>query len=470
MLGEQREEWSSRVSYILAAMSMAVGTGNIWRFPRMVAENGGGSFLIGWAIFLFLWSFPLVMLEMAMGRKTRMGTLGSFREFIGQKYTWMGAVIAWVTISITFYYSVLVGWTYKYAVLALSGTFNNKGLDTNLLYKTFTADATQTITFHFLAIVSTGIIVYFGVKKGIERASSILLPALIILLIVAVVKSLSLEGAMGGVAYMFTPDWSYLTKANTWLEALSQSAWSVGAGWGLYATYAIYTREKEDIAQNTFTAGFGNNSVELLAGLAIIPAVFALAPSPEYMHEAMSSGNYGLTFVYMAQLFTQMTGGLFMSIIFFVALAFAAVTTLIAMVELVTRILMDFGIERRKAIVWVVAVCFVMGIPSAISIDFLGNQDWVWGIGLLVGCMFYAIAAAKYGIEKIAKEEIDAVSDIKVAKYWMFTIKYCVPVIFVAFLSWWAYQSIIWYPDTWWNPRKYLVWEPLWCRLLLRYW
>lgn len=453
MINNQREEWGTRVGYILAAMGMAIGTGNIWRFPRMVAENGGGSFLIGWAIFLFLWSFPLIMVEMVIGRKTRLGTTGSFKEFVGRKYTWMGGLITWVCIFITFYYSVVVGWSFKYATLALQGAFGG-GTDTNKLWETFTSSSTQTVSFHFIAIALCGVVVYFGVKRGIERASKILLPSLFVLLIIAVFKSLSLDGAMGGVAYMFTPQWEYLSKANTWLEALSQSAWSTGAGWGLYATYAIYTRKREDIAQNALTAGFGNNTIEILAALAIIPAIFALAPSPEYMHEAMSSGNYGITFVYMAALFGKMTGGYFMGIIFFVALAFAAFSSLIAMVEFATRNFMDFGLPRQKAIIWVVAICFVMGIPSAISMDFLGNQDWVWGMGLLLSCLFYAIAVIHYGVDKVREEEINAVSDIKVGAWWTFAVKYCVPVIFVVFLGWWCYQSITWYPDNWWDPTE----------------
>ncbi|SFH02674.1 neurotransmitter:Na+ symporter, NSS family [Desulfotomaculum arcticum] len=453
MVNNQREEWGTRVGYILAAMGMAIGTGNIWRFPRMVAENGGGSFLIGWAIFLFLWSFPLIMVEMVVGRKTRLGTTGSFRDFVGRKYTWMGGFITWVCIFITFYYSVVVGWTIKYASLAIGGAFHS-GVDTNKLWETFTTNPAQTISFHFMAIVLSGIVVYFGVKRGIEAASKFLLPALFVLLIVAVIKSLSLDGAMAGLAYMFTPDPAYLVKADTWLQALSQSAWSTGAGWGLYATYAIYTRKKEDIAQNALTAGMGNNTVELLAGMAIIPAIFALAPSAEYMHQAMSSGNTGITFIYMAQLFGKMPGGYFMSVVFFIALAFAAISSLIAMVEFATRNFMDFGMDRHRAIVWVVAVCFLMGIPSAISMDIFNNQDWVWGIGLLFSCLFYAIAAIQYGVEKMRDEDVNPVSDIKLGNWFVFSIKYCIPVIFVFFLGWWLWQAVTWYPDNWWDPKE----------------
>lgn len=447
---EKQIVWASRIGFILAAMGMAIGTGNIWRFPRMVAMNGGGSFLIGWAIFLLVWSLPLIMVEVLIGRKTRMGTVGSFRAFVGEKYAWMGGMITWVAMWIAFYYSVVVGWTLKYLALALMGEFKS-GIDTQKLWDTFTANATETIGFHLLSITLCGFILFKGINSGIERISKIFLPLLFVMLIFTTVFVLQMDGAIQGVTFMFTPDWTYLGKAETWLQALSQSAWSTGAGWGLYATYAIYTRKKEDIAQNALTAGLGNNSVELLAGLTIIPAIFILSPSQEYMNQAMSSDNTGLTFVYMVNVFSTMPGGYWFGIAFFFALAFAAITSLMALVEFVVRNLSDLGLPRKKAILTASIITFAFGIPSAVSMDFFGNQDWVWGIGLLFSAFFYYFVAVKYGVERI-RDEINEVSDIHVGRLWVWSIKYCIPVIFIIFLGWWIYQSITWYPDTWWSP------------------
>lgn len=290
-----------------------------------------------------------------------------------------------------------------------------------------------------------------GITKGIERMSKIFLPLLFLLLIFTAIRSMTLPGAIDGISYMFTPQWEYLVKASTWLQALSQSAWSVGAGWGLYATYAIYTKKRDDIAQNSLTAGLGNNSVELLAGLTIIPAIFALAPSPEYISQATSSGNTGITFIYMVELLNVMPQKYIFGVAFFGALAFAAFTSLVAMVELITRNISDHGIKRNKAIVITVGLIFLGGIPSAMNMSIFNNQDWVWGVGLLLSCFLYSFAAIKYGVEKM-KEEINEVSFVKINKLWVYSIKYFIPALFVIVTGWWLYQATIWYPDTWWKP------------------
>ena len=442
--------WTTRLGFILAAMGMAVGTGNIWRFPRMVAEHGGGSFLIGWAIFLVLWSLPLIMVEIYIGRKTRMGTMGSFRAFIGEKYSWFGPIITIVLMGITFYYSVVVGWTFKYFFIALGGKLSSN-IDSAQLWETFVNHPLEPVLFHLIAILLAGLVVFIGVTKGIERMSKIFLPLLFLLLIFTAIRSVTLPGALEGISYMFTPQWEYLGKASTWLQALSQSAWSVGAGWGLYATYAIYTKKRDDIAQNSLTAGLGNNSVELLAGLTIIPAIFALAPSQEYITQATSSGNTGLTFIYMVELLQEMPQTYLFGVAFFGALAFAAYTSLVAMVELITRNFSDYGIPRNRAILVSVCLIFIGGIPSAISMPVFNNQDWVWGIGLLLSCLLYAIAAIKYGVQKI-RVDINEVSFIKVNNWWVISIKYLIPVLFIMTTGWWLYQGVAWYPDTWWKP------------------
>ncbi|HWO75238.1 MAG TPA: sodium-dependent transporter [Bacillus sp. (in: firmicutes)] len=442
--------WTTRLGFILAAMGMAVGTGNIWRFPRMVAEHGGGSFLIGWAIFLVLWSLPLIMVEIYIGRKTRMGTMGSFKEFIGRKFSWFGPIITIILVGITFYYSVVVGWTFKYFFLALGGTLSSD-IDSSQIWDTFVNHPVEPVLYHLLAALLSGLVVYMGVTKGIERMSKIFLPLLFLLLIFTAIRSVTLPGALEGISYMFTPQWEYLGKASTWLQALSQSAWSVGAGWGLYATYAIYTKKRDDIAQNSLTAGLGNNSVELLAGLTIIPAIFALAPTQEYITQATSSGNTGLTFIYMVELLQHMPQTYLFGVAFFGALAFAAYTSLIAMVELITRNFSDYGIPRKRAILITVSLIFIGGIPSAISMPIFNNQDWVWGICLLLSCLLYAIAAIKYGVRKM-RDDINEVSFIKVNNWWVISIQYVIPALFIITTGWWLYQGVTWYPDTWWKP------------------
>ncbi|MBD8004537.1 sodium-dependent transporter [Bacillus norwichensis] len=449
---KRQPQWSSRFALIFASIALIVGTGVIWRFPRNLAEHGG-SFLIGWALFLFLWSIPLIMIEMVIGRKTRMGTSGSFRDFVHEKYTWMGTVVFWVAAFATFYTSVVTGWTLKYLLLTFQGAFFKDGVDTGQIWDTFSTNAVDMIVFHILVAVISGFVLYLGINTGVERANQVMIPLLFLTLIFTTIYTLNLEGSIEGIKYMFTPEWNKLTNAETWLAALSQSAWSTGAGWGIFATYAIYTKKNEDIAQNTLTATFGNNSAELMAGLTIIPAIFVLSPSPAYLETALGSDNYGMIFVYMAELFTKMSGGFFVSIVFFTALALAAISSLIGMFVFLVRNIEDFGVPYKKAVIMTVVVTIILGIPSAVSLDFLGNQDFVWGLGLIINAMFYLFAAYQYGIEKI-RDEINEVSDIKLGRWYIWIVKYCMPVIAVVFFGWWIYQSIVWYPSSWWSPKE----------------
>lgn len=446
----QSELFSSRWALILAALGMAVGTGNIWRFPRVAAQNGGGSFLIPWLIFLFLWSVPLLMIEFAIGKKTRYGTIGAFGKLLGKSFTWMGAFVGFCTMAIMFYYSVVMGWCVKYFV----ATFTTPSAlsQSQEFWESFTSGY-QPVFFHFIAMSIGAFVIYRGVVNGIERANRILIPSLFFLLIIAAIRSVTLPGAVQGLNYFFKPEVSQLFHYKTWLEALSQSAWSTGAGWGLILTYAVYMKQKEDIVLNSFIAGLGNNTASLLAGLVVLPTIFAILPYDKAM-EAVNAGNTGLTFVWIPKLFEQMPlGSIFMGV-FFLALTFAAVSSLIAMIELATRIFMDAGLDRHKAIFFVAGFGFLLGLPSALSLKFFNNQDWAWGLGLIVSGMLFTFAAIKYGVDKMRRNLINSEgNDIDAGRWFNFIVMFLIPIEFVVLLTWWFWQAITTYdPEGWWNP------------------
>jgi len=500
---------------MLAMLGMAVGTGNIWRFPRIAAANGGGSFLVAWVCFLLLWSVPLLLVEFSMGKAARAGTVGAFSKVIGRKFAWMGAWVAFTATAIMFYYSVVAGWTIRYFWAAVAGEL--QGEIPGALWTRY-AGSWVAVGTHALAM-GIGVFVVARGVRGIERAASFLIPALFGLVVVLAIRSVTLPGAEGGLAFLFTPNWAELGRASVWLEALTQNAWDTGAGWGLALSYAIYMRRHEDTALNSFILGFGNNSVSLLAGIMVICTVFAVGPAvatqiaatpagfeqairaypglesrleaglreagagvvgervgvqiaedeirgffanedvpvttrldvareagvldgEEVARAVLGSGSNGLTFIWVPQIFETLPFGRLLTSIFFLALAFAAISSLIAMIELATRVLQDAGIPRQRAVWTVGGVGFLLGIPSALSMAFFDNQDFVWGVGLMLSGFFFAFAMSRFGPRKFRVRFIDTEdSDLRVGRWWDVAI-YLVMLQAVVLMGWWLYQAI----------------------------
>jgi neurotransmitter:Na+ symporter, NSS family len=452
---KQQQFFTSKFGFLMAAIAMAVGTGNIWRFPRMAAANGGGAFVIVVIIAVMVYSIPLLMSEMAIGRHTRKGTVGAIGDFIGRRYSWIGAWLGFVCVAIMFYYSVVAGWTIKYVVLSLQGQFV-RGADTGALWEAFSTNPLETIFYHFLAMGAAFFILYQGVVKGIERYSRILIPLLGILLLAGAVRALTLPGASLGVEYLLRIDTAYLLNPRTLLEGFTQAAWSTGAGWALLMTYSVYTRQQDGIGRSMFIVGFADIIVAVVAGLAILPTIFALSPSIEYAHAALGAGNAGMTFIYMSELFTVMPGGIIMAVIFFLCLAFAAISSLISMVEVGVTNLVTSGWPRRRAVLFICIAGFICGIPSAMSLAFLNNQDFVWGVALLLSGMFTAFAIMKFGVEKVRTRLLNQPGAGKKTGQWYNVLIYVNPLIISIIFIWLVYQSVINDPGNWWNPfREY---------------
>jgi len=456
-VSNSKEQWGSRWGFIAAALGMAIGTGNIWRFPREAAQNGGGPFLIAWTVAMLIWAVPVLMCELVVGRKTRLGTIGAFRDFVGRNHTWMGTWVALVCIMIMFYYSVVTGWCMKYLTLALTGTFK-PGLttaDTQAIWDGFVGSPVQTLAFHALAIGIAGFIILKGVNAGIEKACKVMIPALFLLLILAAVRAITLPGAAAGLEFLFNPRFEMLASPTVWIEAFTQASWSTGAGWGLVLTYAVYTRHREDVAGNAMIMGVGDNIGALLAGLVVLPAVFALSPSLEVANQTALTGGTGLTFVFLAQLFGTMPGGNLIATVFFSAMTLAALSSLLPMVEVGVRNLMDMGLERKTASRLMIVLGFVGGIPSAISMTFFANQDNVTGFGLWVSGLFFVYAVLKYGVEKVRTAHVNMPwTDFVVGK-WFDGCIYLAPVVTV--ILFWQYL-----PDLLKADNRWQVWGTDW--------
>ena len=419
------DQFSGRMGLIFASIGAAIGTGNIWRFPRMVGANGGGTFLIPWLIFLFMWSIPLVIAEYAMGKRSRTGTIGTFRIFAGKKFAWMGLWTAWISSAIGFYYAVVSGWTIKYFQLGITGALNGEGVDTTEVWNAFLQDSGQVVFYQALVVVLTLAAILKG-AKAIEKVNVVLMVSLFCLLFLTLFLSLWMDfsdGSLDGALFMFTVDFDMLMEPSVWINGLSQSAWSASAGMGMCITYAVYMSKDEDTVLNAFTMGLANNSISIIAGLAVLSAIFAVSPDPL---ATVTGGSSAITFLALPEVFAQAPGGnigpLFMMAGFFLALSFAAMTSMISTVELCVRNFVDHGFERKKSVFLTGGLIFLFGIPSAVmSIkldaagvafpEFLEVQDHIWGYGLMFSGLFIAFTIWQYGYKKWQADVASGLAD-----------------------------------------------------------
>ena len=411
------DEFSGRLGLIFATIGAAIGTGNIWRFPRMVGANGGGSFLVPWLIFLFLWSIPLIIAEFALGKRSRVGTVGTFRIFAGRRFAWMGLWTAWISTAIGFYYAVVTGWCINYFQSAIRGGLSNE-VDTIEVWNNFLQSPEQVIFFQALAVMITMAAIWKG-AKAIEKANVTLMVSLFVLLFSALFLSFVMDirdGSLDGFVYMFSIQPEYLLEPETWINGLSQSAWSCSAGMGMAITYSVY----EDTTLNAATMCLANNSISIIAGLTVMMAVFAVVDDPL---SAVSGGSSAITFLVLPEVFAQAPGGpivqLLMVTIFFLALSFAALTSMISTVELCVRNFVDHGYERSQSVALTSVAIFLFGLPSAalwIKIDastgvafpqFLEVQDHIWGYGLMFSGLFIAYSIWKYGWSRYRSWQIE---------------------------------------------------------------
>ena len=405
------DEFSGRLGLIFATIGAAIGTGNIWRFPRMVGANGGGSFLVPWLIFLFLWSVPLIIAEFALGKRSRTGTVGTFRIFAGKRFAWMGLWTAWISTAIGFYYAVVTGWCINYFQTAVRGGLGSE-VDTVEVWNTFLQNPMEVVFFQAIAVAITMLAIWKG-AKAIEKVNVGLMISLFILLFAALFLAFVMDledGTLDGFVYMFSIQPEYLAQPETWINGLSQSAWSCSAGMGMAITYSVYMRKDEDTTLNAATMCLANNSISIIAGLTVMMAVFAVVDDPL---AAVSGGSSAITFLVLPEVFAQAPGGpvvqLAMVTMFFLALSFAALTSMISTVELCVRNFVDHGIERPQAVGFTSLAIFFFGLPSAMTwilVDdstgvafpqFLEVQDHIWGYGLMFSGLFIAYSIWKYG-------------------------------------------------------------------------
>jgi neurotransmitter:Na+ symporter, NSS family len=460
MAHASEQRFSSRWALLLSVLGIAVGTGNIWRFPRIAAANGGddgaGAFLLAWVICLLTWSIPLIVAEYALGQRGRMGVVGTFVRVAGQRFAWMGAFVGLVAAAIMCYYAVVAGWCFFFFGTSL---FTPLPPTTDAAMATW--DAFQgggwPVLFLAAAMGLAALACSQGVRS-IERANRILVPTLLFIVLLAVIRAVTLPGAGAGIAYLFSPTWGDLARPRLWLEALTQNAWDTGAGWGLILTYAAYMQREHGVIRNAFLTGIGNNIVSLLAATMIFGTTFAILGAEmgraEVLDVMRTSGpaGTGLTFIWMPQLFAEMPLGRGLAVLFFLALSFAALSSLISMVELASRVLVDFGVRRRTAVVAVAGGGFLLGLPSATNLTVFANQDFVWGVALMLSGAFVAYAVIRYGAAAL-REVVVTPGDWRLGRGWDAVITTLVPLQAAVLLVWWLAQATTAdFAERWYDP------------------
>jgi NSS family neurotransmitter:Na+ symporter len=454
--GQNKEGWAKRSGFIAAMLGAMIGTGNLWRFPRMAALYGGGSFLIPWIIAMLLVSIPLLIAEGIIGRESSRGTIAGFSKYGRKQNAWLGAWLMGVNWLILAYYAVILGWVFRYIVYGFQGAFSTyipgKG---EALWNSFLGNPLQSIGCLAIGWIIVALILTKGIKKGIEKVNLLMVPLLIVLMIVITIRALTLPGALKGLEYFWLPKKEFLIKPETWLQAFSQSLWSTGAGWGIYLTYSSYLKKKDDINLNSFITGFGDSSFALIAGLCIIPTVAALAPTLGVSAtEVYQSGNVGLTFIWLTEMFSKMPASTLIEILFFLAFFIAALTSMLGIAEVVIRNFRDlFGWKRKEVVILVVGLTFLASLPSAISVNFLNNQDWVWSLALLMSALMTFYVIIKKGTLN-ARKDANRGSDLQIGKWWEYLIKWVAPLSIICVLGWWFFRTCLWYPKTWWNPTE----------------
>ncbi len=436
-----REQWGSKLGFILAAAGSAIGLGNIWKFPYVVGDNGGAAFILVYLICTAVIGIPVLMAEILIGRTTQRNPVGAFRQLSGSKF-WsavggMGVVAGFVILS---YYAVVAGWAVGYIYEAASGKFFEFGEPSNAghHFNSLIEDVWWIVGyFSFFMILTMGV-VFSGVQKGIERGSKIMMPILFVLLIILMVRGLTLPGAGEGIAFLLTPDWSHISGQSI-LIALGQAFFTLSMGMGAMLTYGSYMSKKDSIPIASIQIVILDTSIALMAGVAIFAAVFATGLLP--------NAGPGLIFHTLPVVFTKMPGGFLFSIIFFILLSIAALTSSISLLEVITAYFVDEkGWKRHKAVIVFGILTFILGIPSALSFNILADvkifsltffdfADFIAANILLpLGGFFIAIFVAKvWGFDKAISELKHGTGKLFNKNPWLLTawkifIRYFAPV------------------------------------------
>lgn len=430
-----REQWGSRIGFIMAAAGSAVGLGNVWRFPYLVGMNGGAAFVVVYLLIAITVGITVMLAEFCLGRASQKNSVGAFKV-LANNQAWQ--VVGWLGLLaggfiILSYYGIIAGWTIKYMIHSFTGLMPiaAEGGSGGVL-DSFLSDTKLVIMLQVVAMAVTTFIVSSGIGEGIERACKVLMPALLVLLIILIARSVTLPGAGAGIEFYLKPDFSKLTGKAV-LDALGQAFFSLSLGMGIMITYGSYLKKSERLVSAGLMVLGLDTAIAFLAGFAIFPAVFAMGIEP--------SQGVGLTFVTLPGVFAKMPMGAFFSFAFFLLLFFAALTSMMSLLEVAVSFIMDeFNIKRKKA-TWAGGIFItLLGIPSAMSLagspnvmgmSFFDFMDFISNNIMMPLCAMGICIFTGWVWASSAQKEItnDGVEPFGMYNLWTIGLKFFAPIM-----------------------------------------
>lgn len=415
-----REKWSGKLAAIMAAAGSAIGLGNIWMFPWRMGTYGGSAFLFIYVLIVALIGIVALMGEFALGRRFGKGPIGALIEILRKKKSplgkWIGLFPVITTFAVTVFYMVVVGWILNYFFASFRGF---AGIDLGAYFNSF-AGTSNAVVWHVLAVVITGAITYLGVKKGLEPANKILLPALFVILVVLMIRAVTLPGAGEGIRFMFAPNFAALSDPLTWFNALAQALFSLSLLGSTLVIYGSYLPKDTDIPSVAGYTALFDTAAAILAALIVFPAAFAFGVN-------VNSG-IPLLFITLPGLFAQMPAGILFGALFFLLVVFAAITSAISLFESAIEPLMDaLNWTRTKATLVTSAAALLAGLPLALRMDWFSYWMRLTSAILMpIGTLVIMITIFWiYGADTM-RREVNQGAKVQMGAWWEFLGKYVV--------------------------------------------
>ncbi|MFG3404688.1 sodium-dependent transporter [Streptomyces sp. NPDC048142] len=451
MTEQPREQWATRTGFLLAAIGSAVGLGNIWRFPAIAYENGGGAFLLPYLIALLTAGIPLLIMEYAIGRKYRLSPPAALRRMArpAEVIGWWQVVISFV---IATYYAVIIAWAVRYVGFSFGRQWGDdpeaflfgdflRAPETPAFLDGFVPGVFWPLVAVWAVVL---VILAFGIRRGIERANKIFIPLLFVLFAALVIRALTLEGAALGLDALFTPNWSELANGSVWVAAYGQIFFSLSIGFGIMITYASYLGRRADLTGSALVAGFANSSFEILAGIGVFATLGYLATASGAGVDEVVGAGIGLAFVAFPAVISEMPLGSLFGVLFFSSLVIAGLSSLISIVQVVVSAVQDrTGMRRIPAVMGIgglIALVSILLFPTESGIYLLDASDHFinqYGIALaaLVGLIVIVWVLRQLpGLQANA----DATSAVRLGHWW----RICLGVITPLVLGWMMVDSL----------------------------